>query len=149
MGIEYSGAIGTMLMDKLADVNKSIHNHVEVVSDQAQEALRSTEDLDERLEAEKARADVLEERVVYLEQEQEVLHGDIRRLEEDSEDCWIMLAEVWGVIQEFWAFWASLQHGPRNPIVVVKFSGSEWGCGDGEPLNCWFTCCPSRLVGGQ
>ena len=73
MGMEFAGAIGTMLMDKITETNEWISNHVEVVMDWAQEGLELLEDLDRRLAAEKERGDLLKEHVHHLELEREGL----------------------------------------------------------------------------
>ena len=61
MGMEYAGAVGTMVLDKLTETNEWITNCVEVVMDWAQEVLELMEDLDVQLEEEKEKVTVLKE----------------------------------------------------------------------------------------
>ena len=118
LSMEYSGAVGTVVMDDLAEVNECLSNWVEVVMDRVQEALADSIDQDNYLKEEKARGDLLVECVHQLKVEREELQGSIRMLEEDSVECWILLAEMQMVAWDFQQFWASLQHGPGNPIIV-------------------------------
>ena len=117
-GMEYTRAVGTMLMDELADVNESIWDCLEYTHDWAQEALADTSDLDERMEAMKERVQELEERVVQMEEEWHVLCWEVQLSKAVSIECDLQMAELMTEVWEFRLFQATLQHGPGNPIMV-------------------------------
>ena len=96
-GMEYSGAVGMMLMDELADVNESIWDCLEYTHDWAQEALADAKNLDKRMETSKERIRQLEERVSFLEEECHILHREVASVKASSSECVLQMAEV----QEF------------------------------------------------
>ena len=61
MGVEYTGAMGTMVMDEVVEVNKQISHQVDKLSTKAEDLGRDGEDLDGCLEAEKEKVWELEE----------------------------------------------------------------------------------------
>ena len=115
--MEYSGTVGTMVLDDLADVNKQLSGQVEVIMDRAQEVLANRINLDGQLEEEeeKEKETLLEAYVEALESEQHVFRWSLASLHvELIQNC--SLFE--DLSQEFHWFQAVLQHSPGNPIVV-------------------------------
>ena len=118
MGMEYVGAVGMMVIDKLAEVNSRVSTTVDGLKAKTKELEWDEEDLDSRLEAEKEKVQELEERVVHLEMERHLLHQETSSAKAASSECVLQIAEL---MTEVWAmrlFQTVLQHGPGNPIVV-------------------------------
>ena len=55
MGMEYSGAVGMMVIDELANVNECVSSAMDSLKNKAEELERDGEDMDSRLEVEKER----------------------------------------------------------------------------------------------
>ena len=69
IGMEYSSAVRTMVIDKLAEVNGRVSTVVDLLKTKNEELEQDLEDMDGRLEVEKERVRELEERVSSLESE--------------------------------------------------------------------------------
>ena len=118
VGMEYSGAVGTMVIDELVEVNGRVSSAVDQLKEKAEVLEQDQEDLDGCLEAEKERVWELEEWIVHIELERHVLHQEVQSVKASSANCILQMVEL---MTEVWAlqlFQTSLQHGPGNPIVV-------------------------------
>ena len=120
MGMEYAGAVGMMVIDELAEVNKRVSGRVDELTVKTIELERDGEDLDSHLEAEKEGVCELEERVVHLEMEHHLLHQEMSLTKAVASECVLQMAELMQEVWELQLFWTTLQHGPENPIVVEE-----------------------------
>ena len=104
--MEFSSAIGTMLMDEMVDINEAVSNRITVVEDRVQEALRDIIELWLALEEERRRVSV-------LDTEQEVLCRTIANLQQS-------LTAMSAVVRDLLLWWTMIQHGPENLIVIEE-----------------------------
>ena len=118
MGMEYSGAVGTMVIDELAKVNGWVSTTVDTIKAKNKELEWDLEDLDERLSAEKERVRELEERVSSLESEYHAWAREKNSCQAATSECVLQMAKLITEVRAMRLFQTALQHGPGNPIVV-------------------------------
>ena len=118
MGMEYTGAIGTMVTNKLAEVNKCVSSAVDLLKIKSEELERDREDLNGQLEAEKERVWELEEQVVHREREHHLLHRETSSVKVVASECVLQMVELMTEVQALRLFQTALQHGLGNLIMV-------------------------------
>ena len=94
MGMEYSGAIGTMVIDELAEVNSRVSTVVDSLKAKNEELEADLGDMDRRLEVEKERVRELEERVSSLESEHHTWSQEWLSCWAATLECVLQMAEL-------------------------------------------------------
>ena len=97
MGMEYAGSVGTMVIDKLAEVNERTSGAIDIL----QEKIWS-----------------LEGKVASLEDEWHSFHREAASLKAANSECILQMAELMTEVRGIRLFQTVMQHGPENPIIV-------------------------------
>ena len=94
MGMEYAGAVGTMVIDELAKVNGRVSLAVDGLKVKNEELEQDQEDTDERLEAVRERIRELEERVSSLESEHHAWSRERASCRAATSECVLQMVEL-------------------------------------------------------
>ena len=118
MRMEYAGAIRTMVVDELAEVNERVLAKVDKLLTKAETGVQEQEGLDACLEAEREKVNNLEVQIIELEREYLLLHQEVQSAKMLASKCILQMGELMTEVQAMHLLNTVCQHGPANPIVV-------------------------------
>ena len=94
MGMEYAGAVGTMVINELAKVNECVSLAIDRLKNKTEELERDGEDMDSCLEVERERVQELEEQVIHLEMEHHLLRWETSSAKAVASECVLQMVEL-------------------------------------------------------
>ena len=97
MGMEYARSVGTMVVDKLAEVNERVSGAVDIL---------------------RVRIEELEGKVASLEDERHSFRREAASLKAANSECILQMAELMTEVHGMCLFQVVMQHGPGNPVVI-------------------------------